>query len=788
MVIRVTPTETLPTHHISLSDGVTTLGLIAVTQTKDGQLEPMINAIRRQPYTRSNLVVNQGRGQLSEMRPPYGEFTQSAFPGGIGSRRAADDATRCWWAERVFTCSPDYFCNSPWLRQAKLPGMVGNLDYKTPVTFPAGATLAAGEAIGVKVTPAAQLSLVAPGLYLAGSGNAKVTYTVTIRSDVAGSVGAILGTATGTLRLGVHHYTPFIQLTLAAATSYWLVIEADGPMKVGVVAGQSESIAAEKKYSGGVWTDAAINTYFYLADNGLADLRFFEYRGALLAVSGGARLFLNGDWGACDSNAGQTNKVIDVTKAWTVDQWVGATVVMMEGSVALQARQVIANDATSLTLSSPFGLPLTTAMSYLITATSEWQEITGHGLTAGQVVGVGVTNENVIYFAQGSGTTVRGARFYNNAGVWTAEYANEAGSVADCLLFAWDQEDKSVLWKAWTDGAKAYVAKAPCVPWNTALTFGEAITIGDWSPVRGLAIWDGKLAVLKGNGVWLVLNDVPEKLSIDFTGYDQWLTGINPSIVSPYLVFPYGGGLQRLLNQLVEDFGPALGRLFVGEYYATQALPGGMLATIRGKYQSSGENSLLLYRGGGWHNLASIGTVPLAGQTRFQRNPNRNAPDRIWFGTQSGMWWMDFPNRFDPLKDYFASSFSFGPGSLITGWYDIDNRRLDKWWETIYVQSGVGTVDVYCQVETQAVEDTAGATYPDLSGDWTYLGQLVNESKSLAIRLKSKQIRFMFLFEPGAGKVDGFNVEYLSRIDDTDTAAAHQLRCGDEHGPRPGTL
>lgn len=103
MAIRVSPTEPNPTHDISLSDGVTTIGLHLVNG--QGHRDP--RAIRQGSTPRTSLQIQQGDSEYTSFNLPYTPIVQKDWSGGRGQSEFKRDSTRYYDSYRVNTIHGD---------------------------------------------------------------------------------------------------------------------------------------------------------------------------------------------------------------------------------------------------------------------------------------------------------------------------------------------------------------------------------------------------------------------------------------------------------------------------------------------------------------------------------------------------------------------------------------------------------------------------------------------------------------------------------------------------------
>src|SRR3990167_6440334 len=87
-----------PTHHLSLSDGTTTVGLIL----PDGA-----QGIREIPYSPSTFKTSSGGTTYSDFEPPYAFEQQDTWEGGRGLENFRKDNTRFYDSANLWTMTPN---------------------------------------------------------------------------------------------------------------------------------------------------------------------------------------------------------------------------------------------------------------------------------------------------------------------------------------------------------------------------------------------------------------------------------------------------------------------------------------------------------------------------------------------------------------------------------------------------------------------------------------------------------------------------------------------------------
>lgn len=813
MSINVGPDLPNWTHHFKLSgfdyDWVAfELGLTAIG--RDGT--PDITSIRRLPYPKTNVRSNSGDGEFSVLRPPYGEFTRSDWSGGIGSVSGDDDSTKYYMGERIWSVVPKQLSLAPNLFSGHqlFPVRDGN---DPELTYGTGFyKLAVGERLGWKATVAYDV----------------VMYEVLIRAYEPGAIvftlradgtdpGAVTDTVTITdVRIGSHWYQ--FEVSKAAAT-YWMVLNSNIEIEVG--AGSWKSFTT-KKYSPitTTWIDVTATVIpafrMHSAASKASDWQFFRYKGAAYVISG-QRLFINGDRGTCDDNTGHLDQLIDATKdkdgagtglstpAWlTADLWKDAYVHIL--GTDMWRKITASSTAGVLTVTPNWDRVLTTADNYVILGNERWTEISASGIPGftADVKDVCVSADGVVYFAQGGSVQLRKMREYNNAGVWTRDWASEstAGTYpgADFMCAALDQEDGAVIWRA-VNADNGSVSKAKSAAWSATvnLSWGTAVKLGSdsGSAITGMCDMGAEVAVTKQEGIYFLKNDITVKGTVDMSQQYTWYTGRRPCLVTPFLIIPFGGRIQRYYNEVCESFGPEMNGGVPAEYEGDVMDSKPLLADClmvkdggdKASYYQGANGGLYLYRAGGWHPLAFTGMGNRMKGCWYERVDS--GMDSLWVGDKNGLYFMSMPRGYDYTRDpkYDTTKRLAPDGWMITGWYDTGRLQVDKWWDfvTVYANCPSGTsVRVYYQVSNGDEYESA-----NLAVDWYYAGRIGNYEDYLApdtnyatrigVNTNGRRIRFMFLLVGDCTHtpvIEGYSVSYVSKDDDA-VSWSFMVRMGD---------
>ena len=739
-----------------------------------------IHAVRYSGYPTGTLRGDTGDGEYSHKRKPYGGVSRRDWSGGLGSLNGLTDATKYWFGKRIWSVVPERMMLSPKLYRANIgtPARLGNeATINHPTTW---VTVPAGTRYTWQVTTTVATNGVNVLLRVLGIN----PITLRIRLDNAGSPGDIMDEVEATdVFIGSHRYQ--FEVDIDAGT-YWIEIIAASSFEIGTASQTSYTVKSStdgETWDSSVWSPPV---FFMMSDTGADEWIFFNYRWGTYAVSG-QKLYVNGDRGACDDNSSNLNTLVDATKTWTVNEWAGAIVKVNQGPSGW--RKIVSNTATTLTVDRPY----TTAHSatgtwYVILGASKWTEITGHGFTA-NVTDAETVREETVYFAMGPDQQCRRMREYNNSGTWTREFDEDtqptAGVLpgANFLCSVFDQIDGPVLYKV-VNGDQGYIAKAPAVAWGTDLTFGTEIKVAsdNWEDLSGAVEYDGKMAVTAMDSLWMIQNGYAEKVSIDMQSQWTGYTGRRPTVVPPYLVFPFGNRIQRMYQSIVESFGPerdsALPKRYDGQVMDNLSIVGGLVICKDGGklgvYASDAEGGSFLYRDGGWHPLAFTGLGSAMRGLWYQRREDEM--DMMWFGDHNGLWYMYIPRGWDYTKDpmYNQSNRIEDDGWFITGWFDTGQLLPAKWWDYVTVfadnlSSAYGRkVRLYYQV-SDGVEFEA----ENVASDWYFAEEITGGyNNTITLDKQGRRIRFLILLMGDGDStpiMHGYTCDYISKDDDAES-------------------
>ncbi len=433
MTITVGPTQPFPTHHASLSDGTTTVGFVFANSA--GKIDP--RALRRYALSRTAIKTSTGSSQYSDLELPYLANAQDDWAGGMGQETYEDDTSRYRDGQRADTTRANELFNAGMERYCK--------NYQAADSFQPSAAggiwhslISSYRYIYHDWTATATYSADFVELWIAKVGTPG-TLTVELRNT--DHTGAVLKTATvtaatiGDVTAQLYKFDWTSTQAIVSGSTYSFVIYGAA---TDTTANHWElccgtGFSGSSGSSGGTLWTTPINgaPYFRVT---VADVSthwsFIEYKKALYAVThpttGNSFLWINGDRGAADDNTGALTTLIDATKSWTPDEWIGCIVFITQGPGSEEEqpwRVITDNDATTLTVAA-WNVVHTTSTEYVILGSEKFTSV----LDLGGYVTDSCVADEFVYFARGDSGSLNVLRYqaYNNAGTWTDRNAAES--------------------------------------------------------------------------------------------------------------------------------------------------------------------------------------------------------------------------------------------------------------------------------------------------------------------------------------------------------------------------
>ena len=492
--VEVSPELKKSTHHVALSDGQKTLGLI-ICDSK-GAADPF--NISAAPNNRSSLRTKTGTTKYEDLEEPWTATAQDDWSGGRALEDYETDTTRFFDSRRcqtgftqIYNAPLEYYASG---LKDSLTNWPGSVTWKT---------IYAGTQYGYQFVLSSSMTAGQVYILLRRRGTPAAGLKVTLCRNNNGVPGTALATHTYTNDeiqdvLSEWKKFTFANISLAAGV-YWITVGSTAGeytsncWQIGTKTGISNPLTYY--YDGTSWAQTTnFDIYYRLCagDTG-RKARFFTYKQLTFALTqaaaGSPKLYINGDIGMADSNSGNLSKVIDATKSWSTNEWKGCRVGIIQGTGIAETgsvwRTIVSNDATSLTVDEPWTITHDTTTTYIITDTEKFIEIPSgtHGLT-GYVWDIIIAND-IIYFAQGDSIPIRKLKWRNGswasmADTYTHTINGTATTVQNCATYLQTVRDTTglVLWRAQNKDSNNQISIS-----ETAVTdwLASAITVANYT-------------------------------------------------------------------------------------------------------------------------------------------------------------------------------------------------------------------------------------------------------------------------------------------------------------------
>lgn len=727
-----------PTHHISLSDGEHTIGLISV----DAQGNADQLAIRRVPIQRTALKTTAGSLKYSDLQEPWSAQPQEDFLG-RGYEDHEDDATKFFDSRRANLINGNVVLGPLETYHTGILDMNKHLpadEIDKGVTW---VNMTDGEKkyIAYKFTASANYTTEKLYLYIKRTGIPAEDLNILLKSDNSGAPDSTLATATVDTDDIDDYESEFFKIEMAEAltsgTAYWIYIyttttDHNNCWNIGAYPGQGATYQSSDATSWTLCTD--IDLYFLISEDlGEYTPKFFQFRRAkylLLNPSSGAPLlYINGYRNLAKDNTGALSTLIDAgSPGWTTDEFADAIVMIISGTGYNEPqrwRKIVSNTADTLTITEAWTITHDATTEYVIVGSNVWKLVASHGMT-GPVTSVMVAN-NICYFAQGESINIRRMQIASGAHSWADDGTNKATH----LKAVFDTTDGITVWRA-NNTAVPSISSSLTKAWGTALAFGTAITFQDeYGAVTGLEEYGetNTLWILReGMVFYMTSDDVPAPISLrEMFAMMEDNNGKAHLVHNVYLFFGLGSGLERYYNSILDDVGvnrnAGLPTDRQGVYSALLgypaivfgALDGGSTA-ISAIYASNSSDWWELYRG------------PAAGDRilalDFQPVPGLST-DRMLTMVGDHVISLNFPSMtIDPTKD---TKYRYThEASLTTGWIYGNMFDVDKIYHSIRTLcEDLYEGEQFIEVDIMFDDDA----------EWTRMYDVINTSPSQEIKI-----------------------------------------------------
>ncbi|NMC80191.1 MAG: hypothetical protein GYA59_12580, partial [Chloroflexi bacterium] len=261
MSVIVGPEFEKKTHHVSLSDGTYTVGLMVVN-TK-GEADP--SAIGRAAVPRTALKTTSGDQKYSDYEPPWSPVSQDDFTGGMGLLDDSDttryrDGFRCntAYSGGFFLGPQETYATGLRSEDRHLPGSV------TWTMLGGGRTYMA-----VSFTASANYSATAIAILLRRVGTPTTDVTIELCANSAGNPGAVYASATVSTTditdvISRFYHAAVTAYGITSGTVYWIKVystggDTDNHWEVGV---ENASGSSKQSSDGTTWTSSSVDLYY----------------------------------------------------------------------------------------------------------------------------------------------------------------------------------------------------------------------------------------------------------------------------------------------------------------------------------------------------------------------------------------------------------------------------------------------------------------------------------------------------------------------------------------------
>ncbi len=737
-------TDTNPTHPVTLSDGVTTYGLKLCN--KRGEKNNA--AIVRTPNPKTSIKIMQGNAKYSDLSQPYAAIAQEDWSGGRGNLDFDKDTTKFFDCMRLDT-------------DLDTKVILGGQEYWSLFRSTRGAVPSTNMRMqaltGATTYVSRQLTATSDftGAYLWIVARYPGTIKVAWYSDNAGSPGTEIDSATITIPSTTDYssqwYKSDLTCNMTTGTSYWYVLSVvSGSPEIGCVI-STAGATAKQSPDGTTWTNSTVYPFGRLTPADTTNrLYFFQYRGAQYCYTkpptAASTVYLNGDRGVADANTGALTTLVDASKTWTADEWIGCRAVIIRGDGSSEEqnwRLITDNDATTLTVSPAWNITHSTNTEYVIVGSDKWTSVTT-GVTK-PITDV-INNNNILYLAQGEDVAIRRYRCIQSAGAYSEANAAEDGK-ATFLCRVPMTTGKFEVWKANNSDTGTTVSRSDTKAWGDNLAFGTGtniITVGDvWDKITGLVSYGDpeQLWVMKQGSVWGVLNKVAKPIPLPEMGAildDR--NGKANLAHNLYMYFSMQEGVQRYYKQNLDPCGPDLGEGLPedrrGAVVSMAGYPGRIYVAVDAG--STGYSSVMRYNGIGY---CEAWRAPLGVQiSDIQIQAMPGTCDRLWIAAGDDV--VRLPVSLNPLTE---SDYRFTwEGVMTTSWFYMNMYDVYKLYHSLKIFSQKLSANQYIKVYYQTQSINGSSVEDEYGGIWTALtGQFDSSpSEEINIDVSGKKIRF----------------------------------------------
>lgn len=636
--IKVDPLTLNYTHHISLDDGNSKIGLLLVSNDTVNN-----SAIAATSLDRTSLKTTSGSETYSAFDRPWAVASQDDFSAGIGSRNLEEANNRYLYGQSVNTVHKKIVLSGARIYGSGIRNqhveMPGNLVW-TKLNESFFSTIAKR----IVATSAFTTASVDTILRRVGTPD---PLTISFHSETDGAPGPSLGSITVT----VDEVTDFISVLYRLAVSNvlslndvrWIKWSATNANNDNYwMIGASPTHTSAKYWTGSAWLDMTTEPFCLIkpADKSWYPI-FFDYKYASYVVvseeGAAAKVFTEG-WRGVATASADKDGLNDTSQSWPVNGLIGYTCYFIEGTGSTQTvahRKIVSNTATKVVFDTPSAVSFDATTAYVISGGTKWNEVTNTGLTG--VVSSLLEYNGIVYFCQGKAINMRRMR-------WTvgSKYQFEDDGTNKATFITVVREPTATkIWIANNDAPS--IQKAAVSTWGTPMSFATALQFDDgkYGRIVNLAEYEDNgvkvLYVFREGMIFMVSEaGVISRFPIEsIKQMRRWTNGkaiINSNI---YLYFNWGPSIYRWYNKDMKDVGPTVEEGMPPEvqgYCSALHETMGILFAAFSPYDSNGYATIYAFNGVGW--------------AEYYRSKTKGAPIYdFWYQTLPGsidkMWIFD---------------------------------------------------------------------------------------------------------------------------------------------------
>ena len=718
-------TTNRPTHDVSLTDGVNTVGLLLCDAR--GNLRP--EAMSEAPFSRAAMQISQGATGYSDMQLPYTVEVQEDWSAGRGQEDIGLNASRYYDGNRMDTTREKCFINGPLetYTTGYYSSLSNNLDHNTDYSL-------IGAAGGVKIaassiTTVASIKVRRIRFWLKALTGA--VYPVKVRAHIyTDSTGPNTDTAWSDWKsiasLTAAHVAydfDIPETTLGATTKYWVGLEVETGITKKLVVGKHDTDTTNDVYSktSGAWAietaDQTLSATVYTVASG--GVFFFEFKGAFYVAtrpddSTTPTLWINGYRGMAKSNTADKTLLNTGLNLSGVDL-TGCIVRIVSGPGSTEEfpfRTVLSNTGTGtddvITVNNAWKIVHTTSTSFVVLGYNAWVEVTGHGLTK-PLTDVCVV-DTLVFFAQGDAAKLRHMKW--EAGTYS--FYGDSTNYAERMRYWVDQSGSKKIIRSQT--AKNDVDFASIPAYGANCSFGSSKNCGSEDErINGVDVYGTPPIpyIFKEGSFGSISNSVyAESPNSEFASVRSLENGRCSIRHDMYLYFNLQQGLERYLNGHLDDMGPnrdaGLPHTRQGFIRHIVGYPGRFFACVDAGDDADHYSSVLCYNQFGWHEIYRAPGGKRIRRMYIQALPGLSA-QRLWIAEEEDLVWL--PISINPEKE---PTYRYTPSSsIVTSWIDRGLKDVIKFWHSLKLFSeylASGSVDVLVEYQTDAATDDSAWT------------------------------------------------------------------------------